>query len=169
MAQPGSVPPPPLEPTPFGRPLEPRPARRGCGKPVMIGCGVLLVLLGIAAILLIANARRFSGALLGWSLANLEKQIFAAMPPEVTPEERERLRAAFAAALTTLRSGRFDPQRHPEVLSQVQSEMMQIATSQGKITREDVLDLTRALEAIAAGAPADEQPAGGTEPAPAPA
>jgi hypothetical protein len=167
MAQPGSVP-PPLEPTPFGNAPQPGPARRGgCGKPVMIGCAALLVLLGIAAILVVANARRFSGALLSWSLGNLEKQIFATMPQDVTAEEREHLRTAFGSALAAIRSGRFDPQRLPEV----QSEIMQIARSQGKITREDVLDLTQALEAIAASAPPGEQPApaGATEPAPAPA
>ena len=132
----------------------------------MIGCAGLLVLLGICAIVFFLNARRFSGALLSWSLGNLEKQIFATMPQDVTPEERERLRAAFASALATIRSGRFDPQRLPEV----QSEIMQIARSQGKITREDVLDLTKALEAIAASTPPGEQPApgGATEPALAP-
>ena len=161
MSQPGSVP-PPLEPTPFGRPPgQPAPAagRGGCGKPVMFGCAALLVLLGIGAIVFIANAARFSGWLLSWSLGNLEKQVMAGLPQDVTPAERERLRAAFGSALGAIRAGRYDPQRLPGM----QSEIMEIARNQGKVTRQDVLDLTKALEDIAAGAPHPAPPGGEPE------
>lgn len=164
MSQPGNVP-PPIEPTPFGRAPERTPGRGGCAKPVMFGCAALLVLLGIGAILFMANAGRVASHLLRFSLGTLEKQIMANLPEDVTPEERERLRMAFASALAATSSGSFDPQRLPEV----QSEIMQIARRpQGQITRQDVLDLTAALERVAAGAapgtPPAEEPGEGAEP-----
>src|SRR5215208_5131416 len=134
MAQP--VVPPPIEPTPFDRPPgRPAPAGRGgCGKPVMFGCAALLVVLGALAILFVANAQRFSGALLHWSLGKLEAQVLAKLPADVTPAERERLQRAFRSALAAIDAGKIDPQRLP----QIQSEVMDIARRpQNQVTRQD--------------------------------
>src|SRR5262245_51172507 len=98
MAQPGNVP-PPLEPTPFSRPTEaPRPARSGCGRAALIGCGALIVVVGICAIVFFMNAQRFAGKMLTWSFSKLEQQISANMAPDVPQEERERLHTAFRDA-----------------------------------------------------------------------
>ena len=158
MAQPGSVP-PPLEPTPFGRPPEARPARSGCGRAALIGCGVVVVLVGIAAIVFMMNYKRYAGGLLSWSFGKLEEQIFAGMAPDVTQEERDRLRAAFRDALAAAQSGQSDPQ----ALSRIQGQVMEVAQRQkGQISREDVRKLTEALEAVAgkgASPPAASEPA----------
>jgi hypothetical protein len=158
MAQPGNVP-PPLEPSPFGRPAEtPRPARSGCGRAALIGCGALLVLLGICAVIFFMNAQRFAGRMLSWSFGKLETQIFANMAPDVPQEERERLRTAFRDALAAASSGKGEPKN----LQAIQGEVMQIAQrGKGQVSRADVRRLTEALEAVAGkGA----SPGGGAEP-----
>jgi hypothetical protein len=92
---------PPTTPSPFN-PQRTRAAAGGPSraKPLLIGCGVLLVLLGIAAVVLVAKQAQ----LVGWVYSRLEAQIVAKLPPEVTAEERQRLSQAFDAATEAIGS-----------------------------------------------------------------
>ena len=133
-----SYPPPP--PSPFS-PTGPAPAPRpsGCGKPVIIGCLVILVLLGIGLVLLVTNAPK----LLDWALGQMEATILAQLPPDVTPEEKERLQQAFAGLQEAVDSGKANPAE----LQDLQRKMMSLS---GKnLTREEILELTRDLEEAA--------------------
>jgi hypothetical protein len=136
---------PPAPPTtpasPFtpGRPRSPAGASRT--KPLLIGCGAALILLGIAAVVLMVKLPEF----VGWMFHRLEAQILAKLPPDVTPEERQRLDSAFDAAAEAIGSGKADRAKAEEL----NSVLMDFARMGRTMTREDVLKLTQALEETA--------------------
>ena len=138
-------PPPPTPPAPFN-PGQPRPEGGASRKkPLLIGCIVVLVLLGAAAVLLVAKLPEF----VGWMFSRLEEQILAKLPEDVTPEERRRLDEAFDAAAQAIGTGRADQAKAEEL----NSVLMDFAGAGRKITREDVLKLTRSLEEVAGKSP----------------
>jgi hypothetical protein len=137
--QPPTPPSTPASPFHPGRPLSPG---GGSGKrPLLIGCGALLVLLGIAAVVLVAKRAEF----VGWMFQKLEAQILAKLPDDVTPEERQRLDDAFDAAAAAIGSGAADQSK----ADQLNSVLLELAQGGRQITREDVLKLTQALEEVA--------------------
>ncbi|MFL6293286.1 MAG: hypothetical protein ACJ759_20520 [Thermoanaerobaculia bacterium] len=132
--------PPPTPPSPFS-PGQPRTAGGSGKRPLLIGCGAILILLGIAAVVLIAKRAE----LVGWMFQKLEGQILAKLPPDVTPDERQRLDHAFDAAADAIGAGTADQAK----AEQLNSVLLEFAQAGRKITREDVLKLTRALEEVA--------------------
>jgi hypothetical protein len=150
MAEPPQQPPysPPSPFNPSGVPARP-PGRTGCSKPLLIGCGALLLLLGIGLIVMIYNAPK----IVQWSFRAMERDIMSRLGPDVTPEDRARLAAAFEDARGAMETGKME-------LSKVQAfqdKMMEVAPANRKLSREDVQELTRALEDLAgkkAGGPA---------------
>lgn len=122
---------------------EPKAAPGGCGKPVLIGCGLLAILLGIGAVVFVVKAK----SLLAFALEKLEAEVVANLPEDVTGEERERLRTAFDGTLARIRSGQIDP----EALQRLQLKLVAAAesASQDKLTRDEVQALTLALEGFA--------------------
>ena len=136
---------PPSTPASTFHPGRP-PSAGGSGKrPLLIGCGALLVLLGIAAVVLVAKRAEF----VGWMFQKLEAQILAKSPEGVTPGERQRLDQAFDAAATAIGSGGADPSK----ADQLNSVLLDLAQGGRQITREDVLELTHALEEVAGKRP----------------
>jgi hypothetical protein len=133
-----STPSTPVSPFNPGRPRSPGGASR---RPLLIGCGAILLLLGIAAVLLVAKQAEF----VGWIFQKLEGQILAKLPDDITPEERQRLDQAFDSAATAIGSGAADPAK----ADQLNSVLMDLAQGGRQITREEVLELTTALEEIA--------------------
>jgi hypothetical protein len=129
--------PPQLPPQPFAP--TPRPTSSGCGKAALVGCGVLLLLLGIGAVVFVVKAKE----LLGWSMRRMQEQILSRLPDDVTEAERERLERAFAAAGRKATAGEIDP----VALQRLQREM--VSLTQGELTRERVLEVTATLEEIA--------------------
>jgi hypothetical protein len=136
---------PPGAPQPFASaPIEPRAG--GCGKPVFVGCGVVLVLLGIAGVIFVVKAKD----LLVWSLEKAKGGITANLPPDVTAADRERFETAFAAAAGNIKAGKMDP----AALQRLQRRLMEtVQKPQGQVTREEFLDLTRAFEELGGLAP----------------
>ena len=133
---------PPSTPASPFHPGRPRSAGGGSGKrPLLIGCGALLVLLGIAAVVLVAKRAE----VVGWMFQKLEAQILAKLPEDVTPEERQRLDQAFDSAAQAIGSGAADPAK----AEQLNSVLLELAQGGRQITREDVLKLTTALEEVA--------------------
>lgn len=132
--------PPSIPASPF-HPGRPRPAGGSGKRPLLIGCGALLVLLGIAAVILVAKRAE----LVGWLYQKLETQILAKLPDDVTAEERQRLGRAFDSAAESIGAGTADLAK----ADQVNSELLELAQAGRQITREDVLELTRTLEEVA--------------------
>ena len=153
-----ATPPPVAVPEPFASaPLTPRAG--GCGKPLLGGCGIVLVLLGLAAIVFIIRAKD----LLVWSLGKVKAAVEQNLPADVTEADRERFDVAFAAATRAIRAGRM----HAEPLQELQAELLRVVQKpKGALTREDYLRLTRALERVGGVGPEEEEaPAAPSPPA----
>jgi len=154
-------PPLPDAPPPPQAPFDPaaRPKTSGCPKPLIIGCIAILLIGGLALLgglyFMMKNASR----VLQWSLNQTEKELMTQLPKEVTPEERDRLHRAFADVIQGIRDERIPIER----LQPVQFKMLEIARKGSSVTRQDVLELTRQLEAAAGKK--EGQPQSGTPPA----
>ena len=121
----------------------------GCGRVGVIGCGVITLLLGIAAVIFLFKAQD----LFVWVMTEMETQVTRALPDDCTAEDRQRLHEAFAAATSTVRSGEFDRQ----ALLRLQRLLGDSLVDEDRtLTREQVLELTRALEEVAGSRPEDD-------------
>lgn len=138
------------------QPREPA-AFRGCSRPVLIGCGVGVLGLGLLFLLLIVKA----DDLFRWAFAQSENAIVELLPPDVTEDEVQRLRRAFDAVGEAVTAGRIDTRG----LQELQSALSEAGGKGDRLTREDVRRLTEALERVA-GAGGEES--GGSRRAPPP-
>lgn len=135
--------------TPTATPFDPQPApaaRGGCGRAALLGCGVLLLLTGVAAVIFVVKAKDF----VRWGFekmqAEVQAKIEAKMPPDLTAEDRERLRQAFAAATAKASSGEADQ----AAMQRLQGELVAVVRkAETGLTRDDVVALTVSLEALA--------------------
>ena len=167
MAEPGSVPPVPPVP-PGGSPFNPTaPAARpgpGCSKPLLIGCGVFALLIGIAVVLFFYTVTKNPGRFLSWTVNQMENAVTPQIPADVTAEEREQLKAAFAAVRRKAEAGELSPER----LQAINYKVLEYSRK-GGMKRQDVLELTALLEGLAGGTTEVANPAaapgGGAVPA----
>lgn len=140
--------PPPASPfNPAPAPAQ-RPAGGGCPKPLILGCLGLLVLAGLGLVGAIFYVGTHVGQLLQFSLRQTETTVFAQMPRDVTPQEQQRLRQAFEAARQ--RAGQpTNSQEMAEASQQLQLKTLGIVRKGQATTRQDIQDLTVALEEFA--------------------
>ncbi|HVT15349.1 MAG TPA: hypothetical protein VHQ90_04080 [Thermoanaerobaculia bacterium] len=142
-------PPSPSVPSPF----DPRPESRsgpGCSKPLLLGCGAVLVLLGIGAVVFVVEAPTLFRKILDSMAGSLEPRL----PPDLTPQERQRLHAAFAAAGRAVENKKADLRK----AQAFQRKLLAVSDPQKPLTRQDVLDLIRALEDLAGQSPSTAPP-----------
>jgi hypothetical protein len=136
-------PPSPFDPGRLGQP------RTGGGpsrmRPLLIGCGVIFILLGIAAVILMAKLPE----LVGWVFQRLEIQVMAKLPPDVTPEERQRLDVAFDEAARAVGENKADPNKAQEL----NSVLMELGQPNRPLNHDDILKLLKILEEVAGKAP----------------
>lgn len=128
----------------------------GCGKPLVIGCTVVLVLLAVGSLVLLSKMPQ----IFRWTMERYEEAILESLPEDVGEAERGRLRAAFAAASEKMVAGEVEPAELQEFLG----VLRELSRRGGKLTREDVSRLTEALESIAGRGRPEPVP----EPTPAP-
>lgn len=120
------------------------------GRVMLLGCGVLLFLLGVAAIVFLLKADDF----VGWVFGSVEETVVERLPPDLPAEERARLDRAFAAATAQIESGEADP----AALRRLQGGLTRAVRSSGDdrpLTREEVAEITATLEEIAGTTPPD--------------
>ena len=134
-------------PSPFNpRPAGPRPGGGGCSKPALVGCGAVLLLIGVLAVVFIFKAPDF----LRWWFGKLETQVMTQLPPDLPAVDRERLRTAFADVDRGMKSGKLDASG----LQQMQAKLVQLGSKPNRqLTRQDVVELTNALERLAGKTP----------------
>lgn len=135
----------PIEPTasPFDSDASPETggARRpGPGRPLLIGCGVLLVLLAIAFGVFIA----YQDSVAAWVFEALEAQLEPRLPDDLPEDLRARYDAAFERAIAAAREGDYDPQD----LQRVQQELGRLMQTEGDLGEEDVERLIGILEDV---------------------
>lgn len=147
----------PSAPSPFDDPREVRPGRSGGGsgvrKPLLIGCGVLLLLVLIAFAVFVA----YQDSIAAWVFEAMEAELEPMLPEDLPPEVRDRYTSAFAAAEEAARAGEY----RPEDLQRVQREFTRTLQEGGaRMSREEVERLAAALEEFAAGGEGEEAPPG---------
>ncbi len=136
------------------QPFEPGPADlAGCGKPAVVGCLVLLALLGAACVTLILNGWR----LLEWGMGQYQQQVIQQVEDELEPSELERLDAAFRGARAAIGERRVD-------LAALQRLQRFMAGAGAEVDGSDVGELLEILDALAASPGAAPGPA--AEPVP---
>ena len=130
-------------PSPFDDPTPTAPGARrgrGAGKPLLIGCGVLLVLLAVAFGIFIA----YQDSVVAWIFEALEAQIEPRLPDDLPEDLRARYDAAFERAIAAAEEGNYDPQD----LQRVQQELGRLMKEEGDLTEEDVERLIGVLEDV---------------------
>lgn len=139
--------------SPFSPPPKPQgpppaePAKRGCGKPVVIGCLALLVLTGIGLIVALYYVAQNYDRLMVWSLDRVRDGVVARLPRDLPAEDRQRLDAAFADAKGAAAASR----RDPAVAQAIQLQLLELAQKgqgTGPLSRQQVEEIISILEKI---------------------
>jgi hypothetical protein len=147
MTDPGDPPSPSSPPSPFNpRPLGPRPGGGGCSKRALLGCGVILLLLAIAVIVVFFEAPN----VFRWWFGKLQSQVLSQLPPDLPAADRQRLNVAFRDVDHGIATGKLDAGG----LQQMQQKLVQLSSKPNRqLTRQDVLELTTALERMVGKTP----------------
>lgn len=150
--EPQSPPPPPA-------PFDPaaRPKTGGCPKPLLIGCLVLFVVVGLVAIGGLYYAVKNLPKLMQFSLRQSETVILANLPKDVTPEERQRLEKAFEAARQRLASAKSSEEIAQDAQA-INFKLLELQRKGKAITRQDVQEFTKMLEEFAGSSPQGANP-----------
>ncbi len=150
-------------PSPFDRPGPPG-AREagtgpGVGKPLLIGCGALFVLLIVAGVLFVVN----ESAIFAWFLEVMESQIKPLVPEELPQAERDRFDRAFERAIAATRAGQADPIAIQRAMQQMQRGVTSAAEqgADAKLSPAAVAEISEALEAVPSSAWKPERKAPG--------
>lgn len=141
-------------PSPFDRPGSPPSApRRGVAKPLMVGCGVLVVLAVAALALFVA----YQNVVVAWIVEAVESQVSPLLPDDLPPATRARYDAAFERAAAAARAGTYDP----FALQGLQRELSRLVAARqaGDLSPDDVERLIGVVESLPAGEE-DPVPAG---------
>jgi hypothetical protein len=128
------------------------PARGGCAKVALFGCGGLLLLLLIGVVVFVLNVDRITA----WTFDVFERQVMARLPSDVNEEDVQRIKGGFAGVREAIADGTVDP----VALNQLQPVILRFADPNRRPRPEDVERLIELLEAAAAGEAED----GGAEP-----
>jgi len=138
-----SSPPSPGSPVPPS-PIEPGRGPGGCVRGGLIGCGGAALLVLVVLALFLAYVRRKPETVTDLMMGQIERNLAA----DVSGEEKERLKSAYAgfrAKVKERRASREPVERMRAILS---------GATRGPIGREQVRDLTAALEAGSDAGPA---------------
>ncbi len=137
----------PFEAVPFDTSDKPVQMGGGCGRVALIGCGLLILLLGIGAVWLVLNADDF----LIWAMNRMKAEVVASVPADCTEEARNRLVDAFDAAIGAIAGGDVDPATLQDFVGAFHRYL---PDASGELDCEQVEELTLLLERVA-GVPSD--------------
>jgi hypothetical protein len=134
----------------------------GCSKPLLIGCGVVLLLLLVGVVIFRIE---FPG-IVRWWFHQLDATLAPRLPADATAAERQRLHRAFEAAGRAAATGQVDIGS----MQRFQRKLMALADPEVRLSRKDVQELSETLEAMSRGpgaAPPSQPPAPLAAPPPA--
>lgn len=159
----------PPQPPPPPKPFAPEKVAGGggCQKPLLVGCGLLALLLGIAAVVFVVKAKD----VLAYAMNQLRAEVVANLPEDAGESDRQHVETGFDAALARIRSGEIDPVALQELQKKLTGAASTAATR--RLNREELTSLLAALDkfnqagaaspavpatsADASGQPAEEQ------------
>jgi hypothetical protein len=153
MTEPTGVPSTPR--SPFS-PQEPAAARTGGpGKPLVLGCLILLVLVGVGLIGAVYYVGQHYDQIFAWSIARLHDAVEPRLPKDLPAADRQRFEGAFNDAKGAAGAAR----SNPAAAQKLQTLMLELAgktEGTGTFTHEQVAEITALLEKIAAVGKAPE-------------
>ena len=126
---------PPLVLPPLPPPVDAK--RSGCLSWGLVGCAGASVVVIVGLVLLMSNARQ----MMGWALTKLEDSVMIGCTADVTAAERTEFRAAFGR----FRDAATESKVTPEQVKEIQ-EKASIAVADGRVTPEEIRNLTAALK-----------------------
>ena len=141
---------------PPGPPIEPTAGGSGLGKKIFIGCGIVALVLAACLFGFILYLRQHPETATDFVMKQIESHYAA----DVTQQDKDDLRAAYAEFRTALKEHRV-PERPLEGLR----TRLTVKGSQNEITRDQVHDMTELFRQAAGSRPAAGAPA---PPAPSP-
>jgi len=126
-------------------------------RPLMMGCGIVLLLFGIGLVAFLVKGEAVMRHLLAWSLDSVRTEVMATLPKDLTPAERQRLQNAFESASASVRGSK---KLDLNALQTLQPQLMEVSRSLGKgtLTREQCLHLAASLEVLAGETSPDAAP-----------
>ena len=138
-----TTPPSPIRqppPSPFDHPAGPiRPGGSGVRKPLLFGCGALLVLVAVALALFVV----YQDQVAAWVFEGMHAELEARLPEDLPPDLRARYEDAFELAVAAAEEGSYDAAD----LQRVQRELTRLARGgSSRMTVEEVERLTEVLE-----------------------
>ena len=136
-------------------PSEAVPARSGCAKAALFGCGGLLVLLLVAVGIFLFKIREITV----WTFGVMEQQIMARLPPGTSDEDALRIRRGFDGVVEAI----FDDTVDPQALQQLRPVVLRFADPQKSPRPEDVERLIELLEQASGLPPPPALPEGVSE------
>jgi len=163
----------PPQPPPPARPFAPEQTSggSGCQKPLLIGCGLLSLLLGIAAVVFVVKAKD----VLAYAMNQLRMEVVAHLPKDAPATDRQRVEEGFDAALSRIRSGELDPAALQELQKKLTAAASAAATRDltreeldGLVTALDLFNGTAAESAPPETSPTEESPAAEPQSTPEP-
>jgi hypothetical protein len=115
-------------------PIEPSAGGSGLGKKILIGCGVVALAIAACLLGLVLYLRQHPEMATDFVMKQVESHYAA----NVTQQEKDDLRAAYADFRTALKEHRVPP----EPLEGMRARLS-VSGSQNEVTREQVRDLTK--------------------------
>jgi hypothetical protein len=154
------IPPQQEPPSPFDRPVQPGDARderprppsrpgggSGVKKPLLIGCGVILLLLAGALVFFYTNTDSF----IAWTMEMIQEDLEPRLPEELPDDLRARFESAFEEAIAAARANPLAPETL-ESLQRLNQEFTAAVQGGGaRLSVEEVERITEALEAFGGG------------------
>ena len=132
-------------------PIEPAPPRGGCARAALIGCGITAIVVIVCFAIFTLYVRRRPEAVTDLMVSQIEKNYAS----DVTPEEKQELRDAYAGFRAALRERRV----RREDLDRLR---FNLRLGRGPVSREQVREITRIFRE------ATGQPTRGPLPSPSP-
>ncbi len=126
---------PPLVLPPLPPPVDAK--RSGCLSWGLVGCAGASVVVIVGLVFLMSNARQ----MMGLALTKLEDSVMMGCTADVTAAERADFRAAFGRFRDAATGSRVTPTQVKEI-----QEKAAVAVADGKVTPDEIRDLTAALK-----------------------
>jgi hypothetical protein len=140
-------------------PIEPAPAGRGCGKNVLIGCGIVALVLAAACLGLILYARSRPEMITDFVMKQIESHYAA----DVTETDKRELRDAYADFRQALRDRRVSRDR----LDRMRATLM-TGGSQNEIHHQQVRELIELYRRGSGSGPGTPEVSPSPAPSPSP-
>jgi hypothetical protein len=112
----------------------------------LIGCGALIVLLGVGSVVFLVKAKD----LFGWMMGELEAQVEESLPANITDAERQELALAFDAVVEAVKEDRANPMALQDLQKMLRESL---GSGPTRLSRAEVRSLIAALDRVSGRIP----------------